>query len=122
MVSVAANPGGQDVLKTAAGGRTGSAAAEDVAATGGGGGDAKTGGTASTAVSGVRPPQVTELLEALTAGLRVPTRSGSTDPARFYFAVDHCFMIKGQGTVLTGTVLNGSISVNDVRSDLVLVF
>mmetsp|Transcript_4601 Transcript_4601/g.8041 ORF Transcript_4601/g.8041 Transcript_4601/m.8041 type:complete len:384 (+) Transcript_4601:111-1262(+) len=30
-----------------------------------------------------------------------------------YFAVDHCFPIKGQGTVLTGTVLNGSVSTGD---------
>ncbi|KAL0191424.1 hypothetical protein M9458_014122, partial [Cirrhinus mrigala] len=28
-------------------------------------------------------------------------------------AVDHCFSIRGQGTVITGTVLQGSISVND---------
>lgn len=31
----------------------------------------------------------------------------------FVFAVDHCFPIKGQGTVLTGTVLQGQISVNE---------
>ena len=29
----------------------------------------------------------------------------------FYFAVDHCFPIKGQGTVLTGTVLSGKVAV-----------
>jgi selenocysteine-specific translation elongation factor len=29
--------------------------------------------------------------------------AGSTKP--FLFAVDHCFSIKGQGTVMTGTVL-----------------
>ncbi len=32
----------------------------------------------------------------------------------FLLAVDHCFNIKGQGTVLTGTVLNGEVKVNDV--------
>lgn len=31
----------------------------------------------------------------------------------FLFAIDHCFTIKGQGTVMTGTVLNGSVKVND---------
>ena len=31
----------------------------------------------------------------------------------FLFAVDHCFPIKGQGTVFTGTVLQGRISVNE---------
>ena len=29
----------------------------------------------------------------------------------FLFAVDHCFPIKGQGTVLTGTVLSGECKV-----------
>jgi len=32
----------------------------------------------------------------------------------FYFAIDHCFPIKGMGTVLTGTCLSGSIRVNDM--------
>lgn len=32
----------------------------------------------------------------------------------FLLAVDHCFNIKGQGTVLTGTVLNGEVKINDV--------
>lgn len=40
------------------------------------------------------------------------TTTTTTDP--FYFSIDHCFPIKGMGTVLTGTVLNGSASVNDV--------
>ncbi|KJE92525.1 selenocysteine-specific elongation factor [Capsaspora owczarzaki ATCC 30864] len=33
--------------------------------------------------------------------------------APFVFAVDHCFAIKGQGTVLTGTALSGQIQVNE---------
>lgn len=32
----------------------------------------------------------------------------------FIFAIDHCFPIKGSGTVLTGTVLSGSASTNDI--------
>lgn len=35
----------------------------------------------------------------------------SSEP--FLMAVDHCFTIKGQGTVVTGTVLRGSIKVGD---------
>ena len=31
----------------------------------------------------------------------------------FYFAVDHCFAVRGQGTVFTGTVLGGNLKVND---------
>lgn len=42
----------------------------------------------------------------------VPKRSSS---GAFVFSVDHCFPIRGQGTVMTGTVLNGSVAVNDVR-------
>lgn len=34
----------------------------------------------------------------------------------FLFSVDHCFGIKGQGTVLTGTVLNGQVKINDVNN------
>ena len=30
----------------------------------------------------------------------------------FLFSIDHCFGIKGQGTVLTGTVLSGKAAVN----------
>lgn len=33
----------------------------------------------------------------------------------FVFVVDHCFPVKGQGTVLTGTVLQGKISINEVK-------
>lgn len=29
-------------------------------------------------------------------------------------AVDHCFSIRGQGTVMTGTILQGSLAINDV--------
>ena len=32
----------------------------------------------------------------------------------FIFSIDHCFAIKGQGTVLTGTVLSGSVSLGDI--------
>ncbi len=34
----------------------------------------------------------------------------------FLFSVDHCFNIRGQGTVMTGTVLQGTVKVNDVRT------
>ena len=36
----------------------------------------------------------------------------------FIFSVDHCFSLCGQGTVLTGTVISGSVAVNDVSSRL----
>jgi len=40
-------------------------------------------------------------------------KSTSSGASNFLFAVDHCFAVKGQGTVLTGTVLNGSCKVGD---------
>lgn len=33
----------------------------------------------------------------------------------FLFSVDHCFTIRGQGAVMTGTILNGQVKINDVR-------
>ena len=53
---------------------------------------------------------IPELKSFLLSLLRVPERSPD---GSFYFAVDHCFPIKGQGTVITGTVLKGSVHVND---------
>ena len=43
----------------------------------------------------------------------VPKRSSS---GPFLFAIDHCFNIKGQGTVMTGTVLSGCVKVNEVSN------
>jgi selenocysteine-specific elongation factor len=40
-------------------------------------------------------------------------KATSSGASNFLFAVDHCFAVKGQGTVLTGTVLNGSCKVGD---------
>jgi signal recognition particle receptor subunit beta len=47
------------------------------------------------------------LLEILQSKMRAPNRDVKPSPDRFHFAVDHCFPIKGQGTVLTGTCLSG---------------
>jgi len=53
---------------------------------------------------------IDKLMENLISTLQVPKRDSS---GKFLFSIDHCFAIKGQGTVLTGTVLRGSISVGD---------
>ena len=52
---------------------------------------------------------IAALIDALCA-VRKPARDA---PGPFLFALDHCFAVKGQGTVLTGTVLAGSIAVGD---------
>jgi len=54
---------------------------------------------------------VKDLMKTLTATLKIPNRIAK---GKFRFAVDHCFQIKGQGTVMTGTVLEGMVSVNDI--------
>jgi translation elongation factor EF-Tu-like GTPase len=48
------------------------------------------------------------LLEILQSHMRAPNRDVKPSSDRFHFAVDHCFPIKGQGTVLTGTCLSGT--------------
>jgi len=32
---------------------------------------------------------------------------------KFLFSIDHCFNIKNKGTIVTGTVLEGTVSVKD---------
>ena len=61
---------------------------------------------------------VDKLIEVLSQQVFVPERSPE---GPFIFSVDHCFPIRGQGTVMTGTVLTGSVAVNDVSETLYLV-
>lgn len=45
--------------------------------------------------------------------VEIPDRkAGSLKP--FLFAIDHCFQIKGQGTIVTGTCLAGSAKIGDI--------
>ncbi|KAM4613046.1 selenocysteine-specific elongation factor [Polymixia lowei] len=56
------------------------------------------------------PQGVPELIELLKRQAYLPHR----DPkGSLLMAVDHCFSIRGQGTVMTGTILQGSLAVND---------
>lgn len=48
----------------------------------------------------------------LTENVYLPKRESS---GPLIYAVDHCFGIRGQGTVMTGTILSGGLSLNDVR-------
>lgn len=65
------------------------------------------GGDLSTDVA---PLGLDQLLKVLAENTTIPERNYS-DPFMFY--VDHCFQIKGQGTVLTGTVTQGAVRLND---------
>ncbi|XP_046840430.1 selenocysteine-specific elongation factor-like [Xenia sp. Carnegie-2017] len=53
---------------------------------------------------------INEMYEMLSSQAFVPQRNNS---GPFLFAVDHCFLVRGQGTVMTGTVLKGTVSLND---------
>lgn len=53
---------------------------------------------------------VSELIELLKKQCYIPKRSPAGD---LLMAVDHCFSIRGQGTVMTGTILQGSLAIND---------
>jgi selenocysteine-specific elongation factor len=54
---------------------------------------------------------ISDLIDIVCNKLPKPVRQRE---GPFAFSVDHCFPIRGRGTVLTGTVLNGSAGVNDM--------
>jgi len=56
-------------------------------------------------VTGVPPSGIETLIQTILENLELPERRVKDQP--FLFSIDHCFQIKGQGTVLTGTVLRG---------------
>lgn len=60
-------------------------------------------------LSAVAPVGIDLLVEEMRARVSLPTRS---EAGPLHFAIDHCFPIKGQGTVCTGTILSGSLAVN----------
>ena len=72
---------------------------------------ARPGGADSMAAGGEPPVGVDVLVEHLME--RVHEAHSRQQTGDFLFAVDHCFPIKGQGTVLTGTVLSGECKVGD---------
>jgi selenocysteine-specific translation elongation factor len=69
--------------------------------------------SSSSSSSSMETYNLDKLIRVLQEKIMVspPTRViGNT----FYFAIDHCFPIRGRGTVLTGTCLSGMIHVNDI--------
>lgn len=61
-------------------------------------------------VSAIDPTSSLNFLENLKKIIMVPKRTISNP---FLFSVDHCFNIKGKGTICTGTVLEGNASIGD---------
>lgn len=68
------------------------------------------GADAASVESDAEPIGVQELVNTLKSLAVIPERDTK---GPFLFSVDHCFAIKGQGTVLTGTVLSGSVKIGD---------
>uniref|UniRef100_A0A3P8UWP8 Selenocysteine-specific elongation factor n=1 Tax=Cynoglossus semilaevis TaxID=244447 RepID=A0A3P8UWP8_CYNSE len=62
------------------------------------------------ALDSEEPQGVPELIQLLKKQTYLPQRDPAGD---LLMAVDHCFSIRGQGTVMTGTILQGSLAVND---------
>ncbi|TYZ58644.1 hypothetical protein PybrP1_009231 [[Pythium] brassicae (nom. inval.)] len=63
------------------------------------------------ALNPTTPPRgIAELVATLRRHLHVPDRDRG---GPFSFAIDHCFAIQGNGTILTGTVLSGAVHVGD---------
>ncbi|XP_076810100.1 selenocysteine-specific elongation factor-like isoform X1 [Clavelina lepadiformis] len=59
----------------------------------------------------VKPEGIENLIKLLQEHTYVPSRSAE---GPFIFSVDHCFSIRGQGTVMTGTTLSGQVCINDM--------
>lgn len=57
------------------------------------------------------PIGISNLVAELSRLTISPTERDLSAP--FLFAVDHCFSIRGQGTIMTGTVLQGTVNIND---------
>ncbi|XP_037826139.1 selenocysteine-specific elongation factor [Lucilia sericata] len=62
------------------------------------------------AVSALNGEGIKDLLEGIKSNAFLPQRDVEK-PLLMY--VDHCFSIKGQGTICTGTIVQGSVNVND---------
>ncbi|GIY36448.1 selenocysteine-specific elongation factor [Caerostris darwini] len=64
----------------------------------------------ANSTSGAKPIGIDLLIKTMQLHTYVPQRS---EKGPFLFAVDHCFGIKGQGTVMTGTVIQGCVTLSD---------
>ncbi|XP_054156820.1 selenocysteine-specific elongation factor-like [Oppia nitens] len=53
---------------------------------------------------------IQHLLDTICMEISLPKRSPDGE---LILSVDHCFQIRGSGTIMTGTIIQGSISVND---------
>eukprot|EP00397_Hematodinium_sp_SG-2012_P008514 GEMP01008576.1.p1 GENE.GEMP01008576.1~~GEMP01008576.1.p1 ORF type:complete len:660 (+),score=114.32 GEMP01008576.1:32-2011(+) len=57
------------------------------------------------------PIGMDNLVNVIKSNIKIPERNTT---GSFLFSFDHCFQLKGQGTVLTGTVLSGTVKPTQV--------
>jgi len=55
---------------------------------------------------------IDDLITAVLQQVEIPDRQRGAQKD-FLFAIDHCFQIKGKGTIITGTVLAGQAAIGD---------
>ncbi|XP_055917641.1 selenocysteine-specific elongation factor [Eupeodes corollae] len=63
-----------------------------------------------TCISALNKTNLEDVVQSIKSAVHIPVRDYE-QPLLIY--VDHCFPIKGQGTVCTGTIIQGKVSVND---------
>lgn len=56
------------------------------------------------------PMNIDLLILKLTEAIEIPVRQLK---GPFFFLIDHCFPMKGQGSVVTGTVIQGTVKTGD---------
>ena len=59
------------------------------------------------------PQGIDELIHTILNDINIPERGDDHWKQDLLYSVDHCFAIKGKGTVLTGTLLKGKVEVGD---------
>jgi selenocysteine-specific elongation factor len=59
------------------------------------------------------PKLIDELIMAIVTSINFDKKIVFQNKKDFLFSIDHCFNIKNKGTIVTGTILKGKVSVND---------
>jgi selenocysteine-specific elongation factor len=57
--------------------------------------------------------QIDELILAIINSINFDKKIVLQNKKDFLFSIDHCFNIKNKGTIVTGTILKGKVSIND---------
>eukprot|EP00767_Chilomastix_cuspidata_P002378 gnl/Chilomastix_cuspidata/2504.p1 GENE.gnl/Chilomastix_cuspidata/2504~~gnl/Chilomastix_cuspidata/2504.p1 ORF type:complete len:506 (-),score=157.80 gnl/Chilomastix_cuspidata/2504:77-1594(-) len=69
--------------------------------------------TCSTKISDGNSSQIDDLVARISELVAIAVAAPAAPAAPFLFAYDHSFQVRGHGSVFTGTVLSGAVSVGD---------